>query len=210
MVNSEATKDSVEIIDRHLTEFFDLDEIMVLHEKDTATHPSDLFIVKPNEDRNYHLLLTCGMSAEPMPAPAYLDYLKYAEILMLLPGDWPLAHEDLSHEKYYWPVRALLQTSKYPRFNNTWLGFGHTIPLDHTYNPCHRFDSLLLLESIHLSENFTYTEKGEKEIHFYSAFPIYKEEREFKLKYGTDKLLDLFERYDINEIVDVDRRRVCQ
>ena len=210
MINPEGTKDSVEIIDRHLAQFFDLDEIMVLHEKDNARHPSDLFIVQPNKDRDYHLLLTCGMSNFPMKVPEYFNCLKHAEIMMLLPRDWPLNYEALSDEAYYWPVRAILQLSKYPRLNNTWLGFGHTVPLDQSRNPGHRFDSLLLLESIHLSEDFTYTEKGEKEIHFYSAFPIYKEEREFKLKHGTDKLLDLFERYDIEEIMDVNRRRVCQ
>lgn len=210
MNNPEEVKDSVEVIDRHLTQFFDLDEIIVLHEKETSPTPSDLFIVQPNEERDYHLLLTCGMSETPMPVPEYFDYLKYAEVMMLLPKNWPLGYEDLNDENYYWPIRALLQLSKYTRINNTWLGFGHTIPLNSSYPANHQFDSLLLLESIHLSESFTYTEKGEKEIHFYSVFPIYKEEREFKLKYGTDKLLDLFERYDIDEIVDVNRRRACQ
>ncbi|MEH3113032.1 suppressor of fused domain protein [Pedobacter terrae] len=166
--------DSVEIIDEHLDQFFDSAEILVLHEKESEIVHSDVFIVKPAENRNYNLLLTCGMSALPMAVPHELDDLKFAEITMLLPPDWNLNYDDFANENNYWPIRTLKQLSKYPHLNNTWFGYGHTIPLDKTNKVNHKFDSIILLESITLPSDFTYIETNEKEVHFYSAIPIYK------------------------------------
>lgn len=70
--------DSVEIIHQHLEDFFPSEEILVLHEKESEVIHSDIFIVKPGEDRNYNLLLTCGLSALPMKVPGELDHLKFA------------------------------------------------------------------------------------------------------------------------------------
>jgi hypothetical protein len=202
--------ESVEIIDEHLDNFFNSEEILVLHEKESEIIHSDIYIVKSSEDRPYNLLLTCGLSALPMKVPDDLDNLKFAEITMLLPGHWKLNYDDFGDENNYWPIRALKQLSKYPHLNETWLGFGHTIPLDDTHKVNHNFDSIILLESITLSADFTYIETDEKEIYFYSAIPIYVEELEYKLKHGADKLLELFQQFDIDEIVDVNRINVCK
>jgi len=145
----------------------------------------------------------------PMKVPEDLDYLKFVEITMLLPIDWRLNYDDFADENNYWPIRALIQLSKYPHLNDTWFGYGHTIPLDDTHKVNHNFDSIILLESITLSDDFTYIETDKKEIYFYSAIPIYKEELEYKLEHGTDKLLALFQQYDIDEIVDINRKNVC-
>jgi len=201
---------SVEIIDQHLDNFFDSEEILVLHENESEIIHSDIFIVKPNEDRNYNLLLTCGLSALPMKVPDDLGHLKFAEITILLPTHWKLEYDDFADENNYWPVRVLKQLSKYPHLNDTWLGYGHTIPLDDSHKVNHNFDSIILLESITLSDDFTYIKTEEKEIYFYSAIPIYKEELEYKLEHGTDKLLSLFQQFDIDEIVDINRKNVCK
>lgn len=209
MKNENDIPNSVEIIDDHLEKFFDSDEILVLHEIESEVIHSDIYIIKPSEDRNYNLLLTCGMSALPMKVPSELDYLKFAEITILLPKNWNLNYDDFTNENNYWPIRALKQLSRYPHLNDTWLGYGHTIPLGYTLNANHNFVSIILLESITLSEDFTYIETNEKEIYLYAAIPIYKEELEYKLKHGTDKLLGLFEQYDIDEIIDINRKNVC-
>ena len=210
MTDQNNIPDSVEIIDQHLDNFFDSEEILVLHEKESEIVHSDIFIVKPAEDRNFNLLLTCGLSALPMKVPDDLDHLKFAEITILLPTHWKLEYDDFADENNYWPIRTLKQLSKYPHLNNTWFGYGHTIPLDDTHKVNHNFDSIILLGSITLSDDFTYIETEEKEIYFYSAIPIYKEELEYKLEHGTDKLLSLFEQFDIDEIVDINRKNVCK
>ena len=210
MIDQNNIPDSVEIIHQHLEDFFPSEEILVLHEKESEVIHSDIFIVKPGEDRNYNLLLTCGLSALPMKVPGELDHLKFAEITILLPANWKPEYKDLAEENNYWPVRALKQLSRYPHLNNTWLGYGHTIPLDHSRKVNHNFDSIILLESITLSDDFTYIETEEKEIYFYSAIPIYKEELEYKMEHGTGKLLSIFQQFGIDEIVDINRNNVCK
>ncbi len=210
MTDQNDIPDSVEIISEHLESFFESEEILVLHENESEIIHSDIFIVKPNDDRNYNILLTCGLSALPMKVPDDLDHLKFAEVTMLLPTDWNLNYEDFADENNYWPIRALKQLSKYPHLYDTWLGYGHTIPLNKVYKVNHKFDSIILLESISLSDDFTYIETEDKEIYFYSAIPIYKEELEYKLEHGTDKLISLFKQYDIDEIVDINRQNVCK
>lgn len=209
MKDSNEVPNSVEIIDEHLQDFFYSEEILVLHEKESEIVHSDIYIVKPGEDRTYNLLLTCGLSALPMQTPQDLDYLQYAEITLLLPPDWKLEYEDFADENNYWPIRLLKQLTIYPHINNTWLGYGHTIPLEKTHKTNHNFDSVILLESITLSNDFIYIETPEKQIYFYAAIPIYKEELKYKLEYGVDELLKLLEQFDIDEIVDINRKNVC-
>jgi hypothetical protein len=210
MTDQNDIPNSVEIIDEHLDDFFDSAEILVLHEKISEVIHSDVYIVKPADHRNYHLLLTCGMSALAMKVPDDLDYLKFAEITMLLPPDWNLNYDESVDENNYWPIRALKQLSKYPHLNHSWFGYGHTVPLDKTNKVDHTFDSIILLKSMLLPANFTYIETNEKEVYFYSAIPIYKEELEYKLEKGTNKLIELFQQFNIGEIVDINRVNVCK
>jgi hypothetical protein len=209
MTHQHQIPNSVEIIDQHLEKFFDSAEISVLHEKKSEIVHTDIFIVKPAADREFNLLLTCGLSALPMKVPDELSHLKFAEITMLLPKDWKLEYDDFADENNYWPIRALKELSKYPHLNDTWFGYGHTIELGDTDKVDHNFDSIILLESITLSEDFTYIATEEKEIYIYAAIPIYKEELAYKLEHGTDKLLSLFEQFNIDEIVDINRKNVC-
>ncbi len=93
--------DSVEIIDKLLDNFFDSEEILVLHENESEIIHSDIFIVKPAKDRNYNLLLTCGLSALLMKVPDDLDHLKFTEITILLPTHWKLKYDDFPDENNY-------------------------------------------------------------------------------------------------------------
>lgn len=206
----EIVPDSVEIIDDHLEGFIDSDDILVLHEIESEIIHSDIYIIKPNDDREYNLLLTCGLSALPMTVPENEEHLKFAELTMLLPKDWKLNQEDFEDENNYWPIRLLKQLSIFPHLNETWLAYGHTVPLDDSFKVDHNFNSVLIVESIRLHEDFTYIETEEKEIYIYSVIPIYIEEREYIIEYGTNKFLELFDKYDIDEIIDINRKNVCK
>ena len=200
---------SVNIIDSHLCEFFDKNEFLVFHEKESKIVHSDIYIIKASEDRPYNILMTCGLSALPMNVPKDFDHFTFAEIILLLPSNWKLNYNDFQNENNYWPLRTLIQLSKYPHRYDTWLGYGHTVPLDKIHKVNHNFESIILLESYNLSEDFTLIKNNEKEIYLYSAIPIYKEELEYKIQYGTDKLLEKFKEFDIDEIVDINRKNVC-
>ena len=47
-------------------------------------------------------------------------------------------------------------------------------------------------------------------VKFFSVIPIYKEEMHYKLKYGVEGLMDKFDKYKINEVIDINRKNVCK
>lgn len=200
---------SFDLINNHLSDYFDSEEILVMHEKESEVVHSDVYIVKPSEDRDYYILLSSGMSALPMKVPEGHSYLAYAEVMMLLPANWNMNYDDFADENNYWPIRTLQQLSKYPHLNDTWFDWGHTVPLDSTHPVCHRFTSVMLLNSLTLSDEFTMIAAKDKPVMVYSIIPLYKEELDYAIAEGTGKLMERFEKFDIDEIVDVNRVNTC-
>ncbi len=202
--------DSFDLIDNHLSEFFDEEEILVMHEKESEVVHSDIYVIKPAEDRPYYILLSSGLSALPMNVPAGGSYPAYAEVMMLLPPTWDMEYEHFEDENNYWPIRVLKQLSKYPHLNNTWLGWGHTVPLDLSRQVNHSFTSVVLLDSITLSDEFTLITGEDQSVTVYAVIPLYREEREFSLAEGVEKLMGKFEAFGIDEVVDINRQNTCR
>ena len=50
----------------------------------------------------------------------------------------------------------------------------------------------------------------EKDIHFFSLIPLYKEEMNLKLRKGADELFEKFDKYGINDIVNINRKNVAK
>jgi len=201
--------DSFDLIDNHLCEFFDEDEILIMHEIESEVVHSDIYIIKPNKDRDYYIMISSGMSAIPMQVPTDSPHLAFAEVMILLPSDWNINYNDFANENNYWPIRMLKQLSKYPHLNSTWLGWGHTVPLNDQHIVNHNFHSVLLLDSITLSEEFTTIENKEKSVRVYSVIPLYKEELDCVLQEGVSKLMEKFELFNIEEAVNIYRVNTC-
>lgn len=204
---------SVKLIDKHLDKFFNNSkEIEVLHEIESEVIHSDVYIIKANEERPFNILLTCGMSALPMNVPKDIDASRFAEVMMLLPIDWNLNYESFEDERNYWPIRILKELSKLPHMDNTWLGYGHTFghsPEEKEFAKGVGFNSVILLESIELSRDFSIIKNRKKTVEIFTVIPLYIEELEFKMKFGTSKLLEKFEEICLEEIVQVGRRNLC-
>src|SRR5690606_33853556 len=115
---------SVKIVDNHLDQFFDENEdIVVFDEKKSEIIHRDIFFIKATEDRPYHILLRCGMSALPMVITEDIESSEFVEIMILLPKEWNLEYESFSDEKNYWPIRIIKEIMMSPHENNTWFGF---------------------------------------------------------------------------------------
>lgn len=209
----EQIPDNVAVIDAHLDDFFKAEETFVLHEIESETVHSDIFIIQPNpaEGRNYYTLLSCGLSALPMhPIKGYQAY-RYAELVLLLPPDWVMEYDRFEDENHWWPFRIMKEMTKYPHQEKTWLGYGHTYSYsgEEHFSDNNRFVGVILLESTILPKDFLQIKKGKKVIHIWSLIPLYKEELEFRSKYGTDQLLERLKLHHISEIVDINRINVC-
>lgn len=186
----------------------------VFHEIISDAVHIDVHFVKPTERFPFIRLVTSGMSDLPMQIPDAADVPRYAELLITLPSDWKIDQGAFDDENWYWPVRLIKDLARLPHKYATWLGWGHTVPNGDSAQPYASNTGLcgaIVLPSITAPGEFHQLRiNGGKEIVFYSVVPLYEEEMELKLNKGSDKLLDLFDRAGINDIVSPTRRNVAK
>ncbi|GAA4961328.1 suppressor of fused domain protein [Algibacter aquimarinus] len=205
---------SVEIVDGHLDLFFDENtDILVFDEKESEIIHRDIFFIKATKDRPYHILLSCGMSALPMVIPKDIESSEFVEIMFLLPKEWTLKYESFSDEKNYWPIRIMKEIMMLPHEKKTWFGYGHTYGHEEAEEFAEGigFNSVMLAYSMELSDDFTQIEiENDKVVDIYTLIPLYKEELEFKKKNGASALLERFDEFGIEEILEIGRKNVCK
>lgn len=199
-------------------EIFPGRESFVFHELVSDLVHIDVNIMRPTEDAPFYVLYTTGMSDMPMTLPDEIqdrEDLKYAELLMFLPADWEFGKEmgidqDLP-SRYFWPVGMMKFLARFPHQYQTWLGWGHTIPNGPNYAPLD--DSVgfgaAVLTGGGEGPLGTLKAKDGKLIHFYMVVPTYKEEIQYKLKYGMEKLEELFQGDDFPMVLDIHRPNLC-
>lgn len=186
------SEDEIDIIEKHIEHYYGNFEF-VFHEKVSPDIHVDICLIPPSEECNWYTLVTMGMGAHLMNVPNQLkeEWLKRAELVICLPEYWKLDKEHLKDEKWYWPIRLLKELARFPGENNTWLGWGHTVsydgPLSYTTELC---ASILINPPCGNVGGNTCTLPDGEEVNFYQVIPLYGDELEYKLKNGTQKLLD--------------------
>jgi len=188
----------------------------VFHEIQSDIVQIDLLVAGPQENRPFTTLVTCGMSDRPMRIPiedpddlARVPELRFAELVVSLPPDWPLSPEDFQKEENYWPVRWLKRLARLPHQHDGWLGLGHTIPNGDPPRPFAsntRFCCWLIDQPVLISDTARKLCVKEKVINLYSIVPLYQEEMAVKLKNGAGVLSKLLDDFDVSELIDLDRR----
>ena len=182
---------------------------VVFHEIVSPYVHVDVHHIPPAAGRNHHVLFTTGMAERPMAVPEEAESYRFAELMVCLPAAWPLTETAFKDEKAYWPVRWLKQLARFPHEYNTWLGWGHTVPNGDPAQPFASntgFCGMLLLPPLSLpSEAWRIPLEGEREVQLYSVMPLYAEEMDFKLRRGTEALIDRFEKAGVTDVVDVRR-----
>lgn len=186
------SEDEIDIIEKHIEHYYGNFEF-VFHEKVSPDIHVDICLILPSEECNWYTLVTMGMGAHLMNVPNQLkeEQLERAELVICLPEYWKLDKEHLKDEKWYWPIRLLKELARFPGENNTWLGWGHTVsydgPLSYTTELC---ASILINPPCGNVGGNTCTLPDGEEVNFYQVIPLYRDELEYKLKNGTQKLLD--------------------
>ena len=181
----------------------------VLHEHISDQVHIDIIVVPPTEDRPYTVLVTSGVGDLPMNVPDGFDELERAELVIALPGDWPLTYEAFEDEANYWPVRWLKMVGLLPHTYDTWIGFGHTIPNGDPWEPIAdtRFIGVMLSLTYWLDVEFAQLQAASGDtINFYDVVPLYSEEMRLKLTQGVEELESRFDRLRQGYVLDVERR----
>lgn len=126
----------------------------VFHEIVSPQAHIDLYPYPADADRPFHIVATSGMAEKPMLGP---DGETYAELVLLLPPDWPLDNDAWSDERHYWPIRWLKRVARFHYETGRWLGEGHVLAhgepptLIHSSMP---YDSVLLAAPRRLPQSF--------------------------------------------------------
>lgn len=169
--------------------------------------------VAPTAERNYHTLVTCGMSYRPMVAPEGLEQFAFAELMVHLPPSWPVNQAAFADENFYWPVQCLKTLARFPHEYQSWLGPGHTVPNGNPPKPYANNTKLccafVMPPSLPGKQVFRLDLKGGKAVFFYELSMLYREEMDFLLKHGHEKLLDRFAMYKVPGWIDINRQNVC-
>ena len=186
------TEEEMNAVEEHIQQYFGKFE-NVFHELDSPDIHVDICVVPPSEERDYYTLVTMGMGAHRMNVPEELaEYkLERAELVIALPGNWKLKHEDLKNERWYWPIRLLKTLARLPIASDTWLGFGHTMDNEDDFAKDTKLCATMLTgpQDTEDGSEVCILPSGE-EVNFYQVIPLYREELEYKMEHDADALLD--------------------
>ena len=204
------------LVEDHFEKLFPDRGHFVYHEIASSRVHIDIHVIRPTAEHNYYVVYTTGMSDLPMTLPDGLDNedLKYGELYMYLPGDWDTGEdmEDFRQlpESSCWPFTLLRFLAHFPHEYRTWLGFGHTMPNGPDYAPiCEGLGfGGVVLDWFGDKYGRVETPDGH-DILCYMVIPAYKEEIEYKLKYGMEGLSERFKERDLPIILDVTRPNYC-
>ncbi len=185
----------------------------------------DVLRIPPTKQRPFYTLVTSGMSDKAMTVTEGGVELQFAELMICLPAEWPVAMDDFRDEKNYWPIRLLKVLARLPHEYDTWLSLSHTIPNGdppHPYAENTGFCCALIVPPLTCSDEFRTlrlfesageydeeTEEVEKCINFYAVLPLYRDEMDCKLHRGMDRLIDQLDRTRVTELLDLRRKSSC-
>jgi len=190
----------------------------IFHEIQSDVIQIDILVVGPQESRPYTTLATCGMSERPMRIPiedpddlARVPELRFAELLVCLPPDWPLTPEAFQQEDNYWPVRWLKRLARMPHQQDGWLGVGHTVPNGDPPQPFAantRFCCWLIDQPILFPQSAQKLRVSDRSVNIYSIVPLYLEEVVHKIREGSGSLGRLLDQAKVSELIALERLSV--
>lgn len=202
-----------DLLDQHLTEFYSPLEILVFEELNPIGFQLDVFCIRPR-GASFQVILTSGMSTASMKVPAKVsDPLthRYAELMMVLPADWPLSATMPSKPEQDWPVTALKQIARLPFEQNAFVSWGNTILHDPYFQPYHEsvgFVGSLLIRTVTRPDVFRRFHSPHGPINIFSVFPLYKEELLFIEEKGYAEFYRLLAEKNVVECLDPKRPNV--
>lgn len=199
-------KKQMQIFEEFTKKIFGSD-YMIMHELALSDIHLDVLVFSPTKENNYYTLVTMGMCGYKMNIPKGSEdkSLERAELIMHLPNNWNIKS---FKEEDYWPIEQLKNIARMPIYNKTYLAGWHTINNGSAVSTNTELSAFILLPI--LNDRLNIKELGN--INFYTLMPLYKEELEYLYENGTNKLMDLCERNNIQypPVLDINRKNLCK
>jgi hypothetical protein len=203
--------DLISAVDSHIEKHIGKVET-VLHEIVSPTIHVDVHLVLANEHRPYHTLVTSGMAELPMAAPRGFEDCRFAELMICLPKEWPLDPVSFKDENFWWPIRLMKETARFPHDAKTWLYLGHTLinANEKPYASGTKMCSIVLGEPRTLTQDGQMIRMGKKRsARLLAIIPLYEEELKWKLENGFETLDNALRASGISEVLDPKRTNLA-
>ncbi len=205
-------------IDSHIERHFG-PVAYVMHEVMSHLVAVHIYVIAPTEERPFLTLMTTGMSERPMTVPQGHGISPYAELVMCLPADWPLADTPARtvfpegvDEAAYWPVSVLKQVARLAHEYGTWIGEWHSVPNGdpaEPYVPGTPFVGVAVAPMIHARPEARVIEVDDRmSIDVLALIPLHPAEVALKLSKGTDALIEALDRGRVTELLEPNRPSV--
>ena len=205
---AESEPGNAEAVEAHIERYFGK-PAFVWHEIASGLVHLDVHVIEPTPERPFFTLFTTGMSDLPMTVPDNAGISPFAELMMCLPPDWPLADATMSDESAYWPISLLKMVARLPHEYNTWIGAWHSVPNGDPavpYAPGLLFTGVVVTPVLNCPpEARTITTRSGKEISLLALVPLHPAEMEVKLAQGTDALIAALDRAGASDVLDLAR-----
>lgn len=172
----------------------------------------DVLYVAPVKARPLHTLVTSGMSAVPMQAPADTEAPLRLELGITLPEYWQLDDEALQDEVWRWPLDLLIHVARFPHRSNSLLAWGDVVPHGEPPRPLAsdtRLCGAIVAPSLLVPPEFYQLQAGAHSIVFYAVIPLYLEEMELRRRAGMEPLLTRLIEQGTRDLVNPQRRNVA-
>jgi hypothetical protein len=205
------TNKQMQTIEEHIARWVGEPE-NVLHELIPADLHIDLYIVAPATNRPFQTAVTCGMSDVPMTVPKGAEELRYAELMICLPPNWPIAGALVELDKTSWPLFWLKLLAQAPHEHQTFFAPGHTIPNGdppEPLGPGTKMSCWFIREPLTVDKEFRVLKTKRKRINFHAIVPIYETEMRLKLDQNSAALEKLLVAKGVTELLDPKRQRVA-
>lgn len=148
------------------------------------------------------VIYTSGLQNYAQPVSDKTKQPERIELYFLLPGFWNLENKN-------WPVEWLKKIARVPQKNNTWFGYGDTVPagnpkieIDETLK-CTTFILWKPIEMENLFARFS-------DFSFLCVIPIFEKEFDHKMQNGHNGLMQKFKEKNLTELVDIYREPVAR
>ena len=114
-------------ISSHLDDIFG-DAGTHLHEIYSPDIHVDLIHYMPSVKRDFHYIVTSGMSDRPLTNAGDPVDEPYIELALALPASWNVSPAGFKNPATWQPVKMLKMLARYPHNNGTFFADGHSIP----------------------------------------------------------------------------------
>jgi hypothetical protein len=178
----------------------------VFHEIESDTIAIDIHHVPPTPARDCHTLITSGLSDQPMPEGSGV---RFAELVMCLPPDWPMDEEALEDDASAWPLEMLRALGRLPYAHGVAFDFGlctdnSTLPFGMARDT--GFSAVLLTPPVTIPDTFWCLEATNgKVIDFFGIVMLYPRELDSARYQGVVALARALDKLSVNELVQPGR-----